>query len=104
MEDEDAARERTKMVRRETIKLIRTFKVFIFMFFHFYYYLTMIKLEVHIEDQRDIYTFAFDNNVLVDQVKSYLFKNIPALAGCNQADYSLGVDAGTSSPPHLLFF
>jgi hypothetical protein len=44
--------------------------------------------------------------VLVDQVKSYLFKHIPVLAGCNQADYSLGVDAGAYSvfTPFLLSF
>lgn len=52
------------------------------------------QLEVHLEDQKEIYTFQFDNSVLVDQVKSYIFKHIPVLAGCNQSDYSLGVDSG----------
>ena len=103
-EGEEAARERTKMVRRETIKLIRTFKVNSF-FSSFPILILDKQLEVHLEDQREIYTFAFDNSVLVDQVKSYLFKHIPVLNGCNQADYSLGVDAGTlliySLPPPL---
>lgn len=51
---------------------------------------------MHVPGDKEVFTFAFDNNVLVDQVKSYLFRHIPSLAGKNHNEYWLCLDEGLS--------
>ncbi|EGC33320.1 hypothetical protein DICPUDRAFT_98586 [Dictyostelium purpureum] len=69
---------KNEMMRRSVVSLLKTFKLEIFI----------------VSDQKDqeVFTFVFNDSVLVDQVKAFAFKSIPALQNLNASEYRLGID------------
>ncbi|GAM24621.1 hypothetical protein SAMD00019534_077960 [Acytostelium subglobosum LB1] len=77
-EDEIPHYLRSEIMKRSAHNLLKSFKVEVFL--------------PSLPENQETYTFLFSDHVLVDQVKSYIFKKIAALQSLPLVEYRLGVD------------
>ncbi|KAF2070071.1 hypothetical protein CYY_008609 [Polysphondylium violaceum] len=88
---------KNEMVKRSALNLLETFKLEVFLSINTPNSNSSTPSLSSSPSQSstsppEMVTFLFSNHVLVDQVKTFIFKKIPALLGLQPSEYRLGID------------
>jgi len=83
---------KNEMVKRSALNLLNTFKLEVFLSSNTLATSSSSSSTTPSTSPLPETTFLFSNHVLVDQVKTFIFKRIPALQGLPQSEYRLGID------------